>query len=110
MDRVNASSFPSRDQRGEASRGPFVIRRGSAPARVATDQTAVLYVSFFSSTVTRTNATCDPSGESCGSPIQLNLKRSFSVMLRAEPDAAMKRRSTKRRFMARIVSSSSAAA
>src|SRR5258706_142277 len=27
---------------GEASRGPLVIRRGSAPARVATDQMAVL--------------------------------------------------------------------
>src|SRR3954452_2183537 len=105
IERVKASSLPSRDQRGDASRGPFVIRRGSAPARVATDQMAVLYVSFFSSTVTRTNATCEPSGESCGSPIQLNLNRSFSVMLRAEADAAMKRRSAKKRFMARIVSS-----
>src|SRR3954447_22541952 len=105
MERVNASSLPSRDQRGDASRGPFVIRRGSAPARVATDQIAVLYVSFFSSTVTRTNATCEPSGESCGSPIQLNLNRSFSVMLRAEADAAMNRRRSRRRFMARIVSS-----
>ena len=38
IERVNASSLPSRDQRGEASRGPFVMRRGSAPARVATDQ------------------------------------------------------------------------
>src|SRR5258706_13013308 len=42
IERVNANSFPSRDQRGDASRGPFVIRRGSAPARVATDQMAVL--------------------------------------------------------------------
>src|SRR3954470_5152432 len=88
LERVKASNLPSRDQRGEASRGPLVMRRGSAPARVATDQTAVLYVSFFSSTVTRTKATCEPSGESCGSPIQLNLKRSFSVMLRADAEAA----------------------
>src|SRR4051812_31332618 len=43
IERVNASTLPSRDQRGEASRGPFVMRRGSAPARVATDQMAVLY-------------------------------------------------------------------
>jgi len=33
-------------------------------------------------TVTRTNATLDPSGDSCGSAIQVNLSRSCSVMKR----------------------------
>ena len=37
---------------------------------------------LFSFTVTRTNATVDPSGEICGSAIQVNLSRSDSVMNR----------------------------
>src|SRR5205823_11735293 len=42
----------------------------------------VLYLSFLSLTVTRTNATREPSGETCGSPIQTKSQRSFSVMFR----------------------------
>src|SRR5712692_10564531 len=42
----------------------------------------VLYPSFLSFTVTRTNATRDPSGDTCGSPIQTKSQRSFSVILR----------------------------
>src|SRR3954462_1149669 len=70
--RRNASVFPSGDQRGAESRGPFVRRRGSPPA-IGTDQSDVAYRSSFSSTVTRTNATCEPSGERRGSPIHWNL-------------------------------------
>jgi hypothetical protein len=81
--RTNASVLPSGDQRGDESRGPFVISRGCEPGDAATDQIEVRYLSPFSSTFTRTNAICDPSGESCGSPIQLKRKRSFSVMFRA---------------------------
>ena len=80
--RRNASVFPSGDHRGAVSRGPFVIERGVPPFD-DTLQIDVRYFSPFSSTVTRTNAICDPSGDSCGSPIHVNLKRSFSVMLRA---------------------------
>src|SRR6266850_5627514 len=61
----------------------------------------VLYPSFLSLTVTRTYATREPSGEICGSPTQLKLKRSFSVMLRfcanagaAQEAMAMKRAKT----------------
>src|SRR5258708_12767443 len=43
---------------------------------------AVLYPSFFSFTVTRTNATREPSGEICVSPAQTKLNKSFSVMFR----------------------------
>src|SRR5688500_5400546 len=43
------------------------------------------YWSFFASTFTRTNATCDPSGAICGSAIHTNAKRSFSVMGRRSP-------------------------
>src|SRR5258706_7129735 len=43
---------------------------------------AVLYPSFFSFTVTRTNATREPSGETCVSPAQTKLNKSFSVMFR----------------------------
>jgi hypothetical protein len=42
----------------------------------------VLYPSFFSFTVTRTNATRVASGDICGSPIQTKPNRSFSVMFR----------------------------
>src|SRR6202022_2675539 len=57
--------------------------------------------SFFSFTVTRTNATRDPSGETCGSPIQTKSQRSFSVILRfcakatLIPVARMSRQMTK---------------
>src|SRR5258708_38805598 len=43
---------------------------------------AVLYPSFFSFTVTRTNATREPSGEICVSPAQTKLNKSFSVTFR----------------------------
>src|SRR6185503_21161162 len=79
--RTKTRYFPSGDQRGVESRGPFVNWRVS-PFAVATVQIAVLYPSFLSLTVTRTNATREPSGETCGSPIQTKLKRSFSVMFR----------------------------
>src|SRR6187431_3231169 len=79
--RTKTRYFPSGDQRGCVSRGPFVSWRVS-PFAVATVQIAVLYPSFLSLTVVRTNATREPSGETCGSPIQTKLKRSFSVMLR----------------------------
>src|SRR5678815_79339 len=79
--RTKARYFPSGDQRGCESRGPLVSCRVS-PLAVVTVQIAVLYPSFLSLTVTRTNATREPSGETCGSPIQTKLKRSFSVILR----------------------------
>src|SRR4030095_1587664 len=68
------------------SRGPLVSWRVS-PLAVVTVQIAVLYPSFLSLTVTRTKATREPSGETCGSPIQTKLKRSFSVMLRFSANA-----------------------
>src|SRR5437762_2322508 len=80
IERMNASVFPSGDQRGDESRGPFVSCRSGDPLFVADDQIEVRYFSPLSSTVTRTNATCEPSGESSGSPIQLKRSRSFSVM------------------------------
>ena len=58
------------------------MRRGCSSPRVLTLQIAVSYPVFFSSTVTFTNATREPSGEICGSPIQLNWKMSFSVIER----------------------------
>src|SRR6185369_6428221 len=79
--RTNARYFPSGDQRGVVSRGPLVSCRVS-PLAVVTVQIAVLYPSFLSLTVTRTKATREPSGETCGSPIQTKLNRSFSVMFR----------------------------
>src|SRR6185369_13101200 len=68
IDRVNARDFPSGDQRGELSCLPDVNARTEPPAVEAT-QMDVSYPVFLSSTVTRTNATCEPSGEICGSPI-----------------------------------------
>ena len=59
---------------------PLVIARGGSLPSVFAIQMAVSYASFFSSTVTRTNATCEPSGEICGSATQTNEKRSFSLM------------------------------
>src|SRR4029077_20894484 len=55
--------------------------RDSEPA-AATVYRDDSYRFSFSFTVTRTNATADPSGEICGSAIQVNLNRSFSVMNR----------------------------
>src|SRR5437660_261694 len=72
---------PSGDQRGDESLGPAVIWRDSAPA-VDTIQMAVSYPSFFALTVTRTKATRDPSGETCGSAIHTKLNKSFSLMFR----------------------------
>src|SRR6185312_9265255 len=64
-----------------------------------------LYPSFFSLTVTRTNATREPSGDTCGSPIQTKLKRSFSVMLRfcahagaARDTTMIRKRETRKRM------------
>ena len=56
---------------------------------VATVQMEVSYPVRLSSTITRVNATRRPSGESCGSVIHVNRKRSFSLMgrLAAEPGA-----------------------
>src|SRR5947209_5557195 len=70
--------FPSGDQRGDESRGP-AVNCFVAPSAVETSQIAVLQPSFFSLTVTFTNATRAPSGATCGSAIQLKLNRSFSV-------------------------------
>src|SRR6185436_1669509 len=103
--RTNARYVPSGDQRGCESRGPFVSWRVS-PLAVVTVQIAVLYPSFLSLTVTRTKATREPSGETCGSPIQTKLNRSFSVMLRFWPSAGatkettmIRRRETRRRIL-----------
>src|SRR6185369_4425807 len=94
--RTNARYFPSGDQRGVVSRGPLVSCRVS-PLAVVTVQIAVLYPSFLSLTVTRTKATREPSGESCGSPIQTKLNRSFSVMFRFCASAAAAKETTMRR-------------
>src|SRR5215213_11554899 len=91
--RTKTRYFPSGDQRGVVSRGPLVSWRVS-PLAVATVQIAVLYPSFLSLTVVRTNATREPSGETCGSPIQTKLKRSFSVMLRFCASAGAHRETT----------------
>src|SRR6185503_19444181 len=103
--RTNARYFPSGDQRGCESRGPFVSWRVS-PLAVVTVQIAVLYPSFLSLTVTRTNTTREPSGETCGSPIQTKLKRSFSVMFRfwasagaAKKTTMIRSRETRRRIL-----------
>src|ERR1700741_2544486 len=102
---------PSGDQRGVASRGPFVSCRVS-PLAVETVQIAVLYPSFLSLTVTRTKATREPSGDTCGSPIQTKLKRSFSVILRfcasagAARDTTMSRKTETRKRMSGFLSSS----
>src|ERR1044071_5331630 len=103
--RENMTYCPSGDHRGVESRGPFVSCRVS-PSAVETVQIAVLYPSFFSLTVTRTNATREPSGEICGSPIQTKLKRSFSVMLRfcaragaASETTMISRSETRKRMM-----------
>ena len=78
--RTNASLELSADHRGVLSRVPPVSRRaGSLPSLFAI-QIVESYWSVFSSTDTRTNATCVPSGEICGSATQTNLKRSFSVI------------------------------
>src|SRR5438132_178149 len=66
-----------------SGRPEFVEGRGCSAPLVATAYSDVSYRFSFSFTVTRTNATVDPSGEICGSAIQVNLKRSFSVMKRA---------------------------
>src|SRR5438445_6520875 len=73
--------WPSGDQRGCESLGPAVIWRDS-PVEVDTVQIAVSYPSFRELTVTRTNATREPSGATCGSAIQTKLNKSFSVMFR----------------------------
>src|SRR6185369_6756151 len=91
--RTKARYFPSGDQRGVESRGPLVNWRVS-PLAVVTVQIAVLYPSFLSLTVTRTNATREPSGETCGSPIQTKLNRSFSVILRFCARAGAPRKTT----------------
>src|SRR5262245_43141304 len=54
----------------------------------------VSYRSFFSSTLTRTNATCDPSVEICGSATQTNLKMSLSVIERRCAEALTPRPTT----------------
>src|SRR5688500_7880826 len=84
--RTKARCVPSGDQRGEVSRVPPVSCFVS-PFAVETIQIAVLYPSFRSLTVTFTNATRDPSGDTCGSAIQLKLNRSLSVMFRFCPRA-----------------------
>jgi len=56
-----------------------VMIRRLLPAAFAI-QMPFSYWSFFSSTVTRTKAICDPSGAICGSAIHTNLNRSFSVI------------------------------
>src|SRR5215467_14344215 len=61
--RTKAIRLPSGDQRGCASCLPFVIRIGGSPPEVATVQMEVSYPVRFSSTLTRVNATRDPSGE-----------------------------------------------
>ena len=58
----------SGDQRGAESRGPAVSRR-EGPPPVGTAHTLVSYRSSFALTATRTQATCRPSGEICGSAI-----------------------------------------
>src|SRR6185369_11056955 len=108
-ERVNIRYWPSGDHRGAPSRGPLVSCRVS-PSAVETVQIAVLYASFFSLTVTRTNATREPSGDTCGSPIQTKLKRSFSVMLRfcastgAARDTTMSRKTETRKRMCGFLS------
>src|SRR6476646_12058222 len=82
VERVKARYFPSGDQRGEESRSPFVRRWAGSVPEVGTIQIDVLYPSFFSFTVTRTNATRLPSGETWASPTQTKSKRSFSVIRR----------------------------
>src|SRR3954465_256230 len=65
--RTKARRLLSDDQRGCVSRGPLVRRRGwafaeDAPSEeVGTAQSEVSYLSSFSFTSTRTNATCEPS-------------------------------------------------
>src|SRR5712691_10890086 len=59
--RTKTRNFPSGDQRGDESLGPAVSWCDS-PVAGDTVQMAVLYPSFFSFTVTRTNATREPSG------------------------------------------------
>src|SRR5262249_22654574 len=104
--RTKSSHLPSGDQRGEESCLPSVMRRGASFPRMETLHIAVSYPSFFSLAVTLTKATRDPSGEICGSPIQLNWKISFSVMERfcawaktattaARPSATIKRRTVR---------------
>src|ERR1041384_2909248 len=58
---------------------------------VLTVQIDVLYPSRLSFTVTRTKATRELSGEICGSPIQVKLNKSFSVMLRCWANAGATR-------------------
>src|SRR5262249_10140405 len=93
--RRKTSHLPSGDHRGEESWLPLVMRRGASSPPSETLQSEVSYPSFFSLTLTFTNATREPSGEICGSPIQLNWKRSFSVMERfcANARKAMPRQS-----------------
>src|SRR5512133_1984099 len=87
--RTNAMEPPSRDQRAPESCLPLVIRIGAVLPLVATVQMEVSYPVRLSSTITRVNATRRPSGESCGSVIHVNRKRSLSLMgrLAAEPGA-----------------------
>src|SRR6185436_16016804 len=79
--RTKQRYWPSGDQRGCESLGPAVIWRDS-PVAVETVQIAVSYPSLRELTFTRTKATRDPSGATCGSAIQTKLNRSRSVILR----------------------------
>ena len=80
LPRTKTIHLPSGDQRGSESCLPLVRRRGADDPSVATVHNDVSYPSFLSLTFTLTNTTCDPSGETCGSPIHWKRNRSFSVM------------------------------
>src|SRR5262249_8044125 len=82
MARTNATRLPSGDQRGPVSRMPDVSRRGASSPLAGTAEIDDSYRFSFSFTATRPHATVEPSGDSCGSAIHVNLKRSFSVMKR----------------------------
>jgi hypothetical protein len=84
--RRNAMVFPSGDQRGALSRGPDVNARAGWLPSAGTIQIACRSPSFWASTVTRTNATCMPSGDTRGSATTRS-GRSVSVMGRLDAAA-----------------------
>lgn len=92
--RTKASDRPSGDHLGEESRIPLVSRYASSFPEVETAQIDVSYPSFFVLTFTRTKATFDPSGETCGSPTQTKSKRSYSVMFRFCAEIPIERTAT----------------